>query len=148
MQRDGQNAGVFVEDFLGTVTVMRIPINHRNAGQLVPLLHRANGNGSIGKEAEAHAFRGTGVMSGRTHHRPAGGGLPPVQPLDQVEPGTGRPAGGLMWAGLANSFYWIDLTNDIAGCYISQIVPFADARSYQLYHDVETAVYRNLASIS
>ncbi len=61
---------------------------------------------------------------------------------------TGRPAGGLMWAGLANSFYWIDLTNNVAGCYISQIVPFADARTYQLYHDVETAVYRNLAELS
>jgi CubicO group peptidase (beta-lactamase class C family) len=60
---------------------------------------------------------------------------------------TGRPAGGLMWAGLANSFYWIDLQNKLAGCYISQIVPFVDARSYQLYHDVETAVYQSLAAV-
>lgn len=59
---------------------------------------------------------------------------------------TGRPAGGLMWAGLANSFYWIDLQNRIAGCYISQIVPFADARTYQLYLDLETAVYQSLGA--
>ena len=58
---------------------------------------------------------------------------------------TGRPAGGLMWAGLANSFYWIDLQNRIAGCYISQIVPFADPRTYQLFLDIETAVYADLA---
>ena len=57
---------------------------------------------------------------------------------------TGRPAGGLMWAGLANSFFWIDLQNQMAGCYISQVVPFADARSYQLYEDIETAVYESL----
>ncbi len=57
---------------------------------------------------------------------------------------TGRPAGGLMWAGLANSFFWIDLANQVAGCYISQVVPFADARSYQLYEDIETAVYESL----
>jgi methyl acetate hydrolase len=60
---------------------------------------------------------------------------------------TGRPAGGLMWAGLANSFYWIDLQNKVAGAYMSQIVPFADARTYQLYLDVETAVYQSLASV-
>lgn len=57
---------------------------------------------------------------------------------------TGRPAGGLMWAGLANSFYWIDLQNDVAGVYASQIVPFADPRTYQLFVDIETAVYREL----
>ena len=57
---------------------------------------------------------------------------------------TGRPAGGLMWAGLANSFFWIDSANDVAGAYISQQLPFADARSYQLYTDIETATYSSL----
>ena len=54
---------------------------------------------------------------------------------------TGRPAGGLMWAGIANSYFWIDMGNRIAGTYISQQLPFADARSYQLYTDIETATY-------
>ncbi|WP_420443377.1 serine hydrolase domain-containing protein [Candidatus Poriferisodalis sp.] len=57
---------------------------------------------------------------------------------------TGRPAGGLMWAGLANSFFWIDLQNQVAGCYISQVVPFADARSYGLYEEIESATYDSL----
>ena len=57
---------------------------------------------------------------------------------------TGRPAGGLMWAGLANSFFWIDLDNQVGGVYISQQFPFADARSYQLYEDIETATYNSL----
>jgi len=57
---------------------------------------------------------------------------------------TGRPAGGLMWAGLANSYFWIDLQNQIAGCYISQQVPFADPRSYALYEAIETATYDSL----
>ncbi len=57
---------------------------------------------------------------------------------------TGRPAGGLSWAGLANSYYWIDLHNNVAGVYASQIVPFADPRTYQLFVDIETAVYREL----
>ena len=57
---------------------------------------------------------------------------------------TGRPAGGLMWAGIANSYYWIDMQNQVAGTYISQQLPFADARSYQLYEDIETATYSHL----
>ncbi len=57
---------------------------------------------------------------------------------------TGRPAGGLMWAGIANTFFWIDMDNQVAGTYMSQQLPFGDARSYQLYLDVETAAYRSL----
>ena len=57
---------------------------------------------------------------------------------------TGRPAGGLMWAGLANSYFWIDLQNQVAGCYISQQMPFADPRSYRLFEAVETATYDSL----
>ncbi len=57
---------------------------------------------------------------------------------------TGRPAGGLMWAGLANSYYWIDLQNGIGGVYITQILPFADVKSLPLYYAFETAVYRAL----
>ena len=59
---------------------------------------------------------------------------------------TGRPAGGLMWAGIANSYFWIDMGNQVAGTYISQQLPFADARSYQLYTDIETATYSHLTS--
>ena len=57
---------------------------------------------------------------------------------------TGRPAGGLMWAGLANSFYWIDLANGVGGVYFTQIFPFADVKSLPLYYAFETAVYDSL----
>ncbi len=56
---------------------------------------------------------------------------------------TGRPAGGMMWAGLANSYYWIDQTNGLAGVYITQIFPFADNKSLPLFYDFEKAVYKN-----
>lgn len=42
---------------------------------------------------------------------------------------TGRPAGSLAWAGLANLYYWIDRRNGIAGFWATQILPFADATS-------------------
>jgi methyl acetate hydrolase len=57
---------------------------------------------------------------------------------------TGRPAGGLMWAGVANSFFWVDMEMQVAGTYMSQQLPFADPRTYQLYIDIETAAYRHL----
>ena len=54
---------------------------------------------------------------------------------------TGRPAGGMMWAGLANSYFWVDQTNGLAGVYITQIFPFADHQSLPLFYDFEKAVY-------
>jgi methyl acetate hydrolase len=57
---------------------------------------------------------------------------------------TGRAKGTLSWAGLANSYYWIDRTSGIAGAYLSQILPFADEKSIGLNYDFERAVYANL----
>jgi methyl acetate hydrolase len=54
---------------------------------------------------------------------------------------TGRSAGGLMWAGIANSYYWIDMAGGIAGVFITQIRPFADIHALPLYYAFETAVY-------
>lgn len=58
---------------------------------------------------------------------------------------SGRPAGGLMWAGLANSFYWIDMRNQVAGTYISQQFPFGDPRSFALFDAIERACYASLS---
>ena len=55
---------------------------------------------------------------------------------------TGRPAGTLMWAGLANSFFWIDRFNGLGGAYISQILPFADEGSMNLFFEIERQAYR------
>jgi len=56
---------------------------------------------------------------------------------------TGRPAGGMMWAGLANSYYWVDQTTGLAGVYMTQIFPFADSKSLPLFYDFEKAVYQS-----
>ena len=58
---------------------------------------------------------------------------------------TGAPAGGLTWAGLANSYYWIDQQTGIGGVYVTQILPFADEKSLPLYYEYEKTVYRNVA---
>ena len=56
---------------------------------------------------------------------------------------TGRPAGELGWAGLANLYYWIDRKNGIGGFWATQIFPFADPASFGGYMEFETAVYDN-----
>lgn len=58
---------------------------------------------------------------------------------------TGRTAGSLAWAGMANSYYWIDLTMRIGGIYATQILPFADKKSLPLYFAFEKAVYNNIS---
>jgi methyl acetate hydrolase len=54
---------------------------------------------------------------------------------------TGRPAGTLMWAGLSNSYYWIDRESGIGGAYLSQVLPFVDPASMGLFFEMERAVY-------
>ncbi len=56
---------------------------------------------------------------------------------------TGRPAGQLSWAGLANTYYWIDRHNGIGGMWSSQILPFQDAVSYPASVEFERAVYQH-----
>ena len=54
---------------------------------------------------------------------------------------TGRPAGAIGWAGLANTFYWIDRKNGFGGYWATQILPFGDSVSFGGYLDFETAAY-------
>ncbi len=60
---------------------------------------------------------------------------------EQAAP-TGRPAGGLMWAGLANTFYWIDRSSGVGGVLLTQLLPFADAKAVALFQAFETEVYQ------
>lgn len=66
--------------------------------------------------------------------------------INDTDAPTGRPAGSLAWAGLANLYYWIDRQNGIGGFWATQILPFVDPPSVKGYLDFETAVYRALAA--
>jgi CubicO group peptidase (beta-lactamase class C family) len=58
----------------------------------------------------------------------------------------GRSAGSLAWAGLYNSYYWIDREKDVCGVLITQILPFYDADVLALLSEFETAVYAAVGS--
>jgi methyl acetate hydrolase len=53
----------------------------------------------------------------------------------------GRGAGSLAWAGLGNTYFWIDPANGIAGVILMQLLPFADAKALALFDHFEKAVY-------
>jgi CubicO group peptidase (beta-lactamase class C family) len=56
----------------------------------------------------------------------------------------GRSPGSLAWAGLANTFFWIDPIKQVTGVYLTQILPFFDHKAIGLFRDYETAVYQAL----
>jgi len=62
--------------------------------------------------------------------------------LDPVK--DGRKAGSLTWAGLYNTYYWIDPASNVAGVIMMQVLPFADTRALDLYRKFERGVYRAL----
>jgi methyl acetate hydrolase len=59
-----------------------------------------------------------------------------------TEPGpSGRSAGSLTWAGIFNTYYWIDLQKRLAGVFLTQILPFADGPAVAAYGEFEKALY-------
>ena len=55
-----------------------------------------------------------------------------------------RSAGSLAWAGLANTYFWIDRTKRVSGVFLSQLLPFYDATAIDLFAKFETEVYAAL----
>jgi methyl acetate hydrolase len=56
----------------------------------------------------------------------------------------GRSPGSLAWAGLANSYYWIDRTRQVAGVFATQVLPFFDPPALDAFRLVELATYDSL----
>jgi methyl acetate hydrolase len=64
--------------------------------------------------------------------------------INEEDAPTGRPAGSLAWAGMANSYYWIDPKNGIGGVFTSSLLPFVDTVALPLYLQIEKTVYDHL----
>ncbi len=58
----------------------------------------------------------------------------------------GRSAGSMTWGGLYNTYYWIDPVRRLAAVFMTQVMPFADARALRLYHAYERGLYAQMKS--
>jgi CubicO group peptidase (beta-lactamase class C family) len=54
---------------------------------------------------------------------------------------SGRSAGSLAWAGINNTYFWLDPKKRVAGVLMTQILPFADPAVLGLLDRFEAAVY-------
>jgi CubicO group peptidase (beta-lactamase class C family) len=54
----------------------------------------------------------------------------------------GRSPGSLFWAGLANTYYWIDRRKGVVGIFATQLLPFFDPVATETLANFEAAVYR------
>jgi methyl acetate hydrolase len=57
---------------------------------------------------------------------------------------AGRSAGSLAWAGINNTYYWLDPRKKVAGVIMTQTLPFADRDVLTALDDFEAAVYETL----
>jgi methyl acetate hydrolase len=67
-------------------------------------------------------------------------GLAGMINIDPVR--EGRAVGSQTWAGLYNTYYWIDPASRLAGVIMMQILPFADRRALNVYRQFERGIYR------
>lgn len=64
-----------------------------------------------------------------------------TEPVDR-----GRAAGSLAWAGLMNTYFWVDPNSGICGVVMTQILPFGDPAVVSLLEDYEKTVYSALGN--
>jgi methyl acetate hydrolase len=61
--------------------------------------------------------------------------------LNTSDSPNGRSAGSMTWAGLANTYFWVDRYRSIGGVIMTQILPFGDPITLKLYEGFERGLY-------
>jgi methyl acetate hydrolase len=64
--------------------------------------------------------------------------------INTAKTAEGRSAGSLAWAGLANTYFWIDPSRNVAGVILMQLLPFADAKCLEAFAGFERGIYNGL----
>lgn len=64
--------------------------------------------------------------------------------INNAKTPEGRSAGSLAWAGLANTYFWIDPARDVCGVILMQVLPFVDAKCLEAFAAFERGVYAGL----
>ncbi len=66
--------------------------------------------------------------------------------INTAQTPEGRSAGSLAWAGLANTYFWIDPTRDVSGVILMQLLPFADSICLEAFAGFERGIYAGLGA--
>jgi CubicO group peptidase (beta-lactamase class C family) len=64
--------------------------------------------------------------------------------INTAQTPEGRSAGSLAWAGLANTYYWIDPARNVTGVILMQLLPFADPKCLEAFAGFERGIYAGL----
>jgi CubicO group peptidase (beta-lactamase class C family) len=64
--------------------------------------------------------------------------------INTAKTAEGRSPNSLAWAGLANTYYWIDPARDVTGVILMQLLPFADGKCLEAFAGFERGVYAGL----
>ena len=63
--------------------------------------------------------------------------------LNLVDVDGGRSAGSMAWAGIDNTYFWIDPRRELCAAIMMQFLPFCDQEAVGLLTDFERAIYQN-----
>ncbi|WP_407177622.1 serine hydrolase domain-containing protein [Bradyrhizobium sp. STM 3562] len=66
--------------------------------------------------------------------------------INTAQTPEGRSPGSLAWAGLANTYFWIDPARDVAGVILMQTLPFADQKCLEAFAGFERGIYDGLGA--
>jgi CubicO group peptidase (beta-lactamase class C family) len=64
--------------------------------------------------------------------------------IETVDRPGGRASGAYSWAGISNTYFWVDPTHDLAAVLMLQLAPFASRACIDLLQRFESAVYTDL----
>ena len=57
----------------------------------------------------------------------------PELPDQHRKTAEGRSPGSLAWAGLANTYFWLDPARNVSGVILMQLLPFADVKALEAF---------------
>ena len=142
----GQGLYSTVSDFL---TFVRLWLNDGRTDSGDQLLSPETiASASLNQLGELSVTRLPGINPRLSHDVEFFPGIPKgwnmIAMTNESDAPTGRPAGAMGWAGLANLYFWIDRRNAIGGMWATQLFPFCDPIAFKAAQDFESAVYRSL----
>jgi len=66
--------------------------------------------------------------------------------INTAQTPEGRSPNSLFWAGLANTYFWIDPARNVSGVILMQLLPFADRLCLEAFAGFERGIYAGLGA--